>query len=117
MVSGATTILPPTTDVPSTYQQLLEHTTAMLQQQQQQHPGVHGPGFPGFNARGLAPPPPLGAPPTAAGLLSWHQAASNLAVGALPPTLEEVNGEHCLSLFIKNQVLKTEKLKLGVQRK
>ena len=83
-------MLPPVSDVPTTYQQLLEHTTAML------HPGgpaaVHAPPF------GLGRTLPTGAagpiaPPTAAGLLGWHQAAASLPP-ALPQPLDEVNGEY-----------------------
>ncbi|XP_011505365.1 PREDICTED: homeobox protein Nkx-2.2-like isoform X2 [Ceratosolen solmsi marchali] len=88
-IPGATTILPPTSDVPTTYQQLLEHTTAML------HPGGPG-GPPGFNLNrvGTLPTAATGplAPPTAAGLLSWHQAAAVTNIPpSLPQALDEVN--------------------------
>ncbi|XP_023248655.1 homeobox protein Nkx-2.2-like [Copidosoma floridanum] len=87
-VQGQTTVLPaPANEVPSTYQQLLEHTTAMLQPVGSA-PGVgplhHGPG--GFGLGRALPTNggPLG-PSTAAGLLGWHQPTS------LPQPLDEVN--------------------------
>ncbi|XP_058800221.1 homeobox protein Nkx-2.2-like isoform X2 [Phymastichus coffea] len=62
---------------------------AMFQQQSQQPgtmlPGPGVPGFPGLNRLPIATTGPIAAPPTAAGLLSWHQPPS------LPQTLDEVN--------------------------
>ncbi|XP_012281152.1 homeobox protein Nkx-2.2a [Orussus abietinus] len=70
-IQGGNTILPPTTDVPSAYQQLLEHTTAMLQ------PSVHA-----NLTRGSLPPPPPG-------LLGWPTGPT--LPSAMPQPLEEVN--------------------------
>ncbi|KAJ8687092.1 hypothetical protein QAD02_022886 [Eretmocerus hayati] len=101
-IPGGTTILPPVGDVPTTYQQLLEHTQAMLQQQQQQqqqqqHQPING-ATAGFNlgriGAGLSAGP-IGAtvpPTTAAGLLGWHQAATNLPHHSLNQSIDEVNG-------------------------
>ncbi|XP_024937152.1 homeobox protein Nkx-2.2a isoform X2 [Cephus cinctus] len=66
-----TTVIPPATDVPSTYQQLLEHTTAMLQ------PAVHA-----NLARGTLPPPPPG-------ILGWPTGPA--LPTNMPQPLEEVN--------------------------
>lgn len=79
LFSGTTTALP-TTDVPSTYQQLLEHTTAMLQ------PGVHG------NLRNSLPPPPPPPPPTLPppGLLGWP--TGPILPVTMPQSLAEMTG-------------------------
>ncbi|KAK0180423.1 hypothetical protein PV327_006066 [Microctonus hyperodae] len=78
---GTTTGLP-TTDVPSTYQQLLEHTTAMLQ------PGVHG------NLRNSLPPPPPPPPPTLPppGLLGWP--TGPILPVTMPQSLAEMTVHH-----------------------
>ncbi|XP_046432478.1 homeobox protein Nkx-2.2a-like isoform X1 [Neodiprion fabricii] len=70
-LQGTTTVLPTANEVPSTYQQLLEHTTAMLQ------PGVHG----NLNRATLPPPPP--------GILGWPSGPS--LPSTVPQPLEEVN--------------------------
>ncbi|XP_006561703.1 homeobox protein Nkx-2.8 isoform X2 [Apis mellifera] len=70
-VQGSTTVLPTTNDVPSTYQQFFEHTTAMLQ------PAIYA----NLN-RGTLPPPP---PP----LLAWPTGPT--LPTTLPQPLEEVN--------------------------
>jgi hypothetical protein len=70
-VSGATTVLPTVNDMPTTYQQFLEHT-AML-------PAMH----PNLN-RGTLPPPPHA-------ILGWT--AGPALSTTLPQPLEEVNGK------------------------
>lgn len=72
--AGATTVLPQASEVPSTYQQLLEHTTAMLQ------PGVNG----SLNRNATLPPPPPG-------ILGWPTGPS--LPSAIPQPLDEVNGK------------------------
>ncbi|XP_011150953.2 homeobox protein Nkx-2.2a isoform X1 [Harpegnathos saltator] len=69
-VQGATTVLPAASDMPSAYQQLLEHTSAMLQ------PAMHA-----NLTRSTLPPPP--------GLLGWTTGPA--LPTALPQPLEEVN--------------------------
>lgn len=71
--SGATTVLSAANDMPSAYQQLLEHTSAMLQ------PAMHA----NLTRSTLPPPPP--------GLLGWTTGPA--LPTALPQPLEEVNGE------------------------
>lgn len=71
-ILGTTTVLPTANDVPSAYQQFLEHTTAMLQPM---HANLN---------RGTLPPPPPG-------LLGWPTGPA--LPSALPQPLEEVNGE------------------------
>ncbi|XP_020287654.1 thyroid transcription factor 1-like isoform X2 [Pseudomyrmex gracilis] len=70
-VPGAATVLPSAADVPTAYQQFLEHTTAMLQ------PAMHG----NLNRSTLPPPPP--------GLLGWPTGPA--LPTAIPQPLEEVN--------------------------
>ncbi|XP_012054721.1 PREDICTED: homeobox protein Nkx-2.2a-like [Atta cephalotes] len=69
-VQGTTTVLPTATDMPSAYQQFLEHTTAMLQPM---HANLN---------RGTLPPPPPG-------LLGWPTGPA--LPTTLPQPLEEVN--------------------------
>ncbi|KAL6428876.1 homeobox protein Nkx-2.5-like isoform X1 [Cataglyphis hispanica] len=69
---GATTVLPTASDVPLSYQQFLEHTTAMLQ------PAMHA----NLNRNTLPPPPP--------GLLGWP-AGPALPTALSQPLVEEVN--------------------------
>lgn len=71
-VQGSTTVLPTANDVPSAYQQFLEHTTAMLQ------PAMHA----NLNRGTLPPPPPA--------LLGWPSGPTALPT-MLPQPLEEVN--------------------------
>jgi len=73
-VSGATTVLPTANDMPTTYQQFLEHT-AML-------PAMH----PNLN-RGTLPPPPHA-------ILGWT--AGPALSTTLPQPLEEVNGKQSI---------------------
>ncbi|XP_032675788.1 homeobox protein Nkx-2.5-like isoform X1 [Odontomachus brunneus] len=70
-VQGATTVLSAANDMPSAYQQLLEHTSAMLQ------PAMHA----NLTRSTLPPPPP--------GLLGWTTGPA--LPTALPQPLEEVN--------------------------
>ncbi|XP_066600704.1 homeobox protein Nkx-2.2-like isoform X2 [Prorops nasuta] len=71
-MQGGTTVLPGSNDVPSAYQQFLEHTTAMLQ------PAMHA----NLNRGSLPPPPP--------GLLGWPTGPA--LPTTLPQPMEEVNG-------------------------
>ncbi|XP_015119170.1 homeobox protein Nkx-2.5 [Diachasma alloeum] len=76
--NGTPTTLPSPGELPSAYQQLLEHTTAMLQ------PALHG------NLRGTLPPPPPPPPPTLPppGLLGWP--TGPILPVSMPQTLAEM---------------------------
>ena len=86
-------MLPPTSDVQATYQQLLEHT--MLQPTGASVAG--GPAGFGLNrVVGPLPAGPTGPGATGpigptAGLFGWHQAVTNLPPPSMP--LDEVNCE------------------------
>lgn len=70
--------MPTVNDVPSAYQQFLEHTTAMLQPM---HANLN---------RGTLPPPPPG--------LLWPTGPALST--ALPQPLEEVNGERTNTIIL-----------------
>lgn len=77
-VIGSTTVLPTANDVPSAYQQFLEHTTAAMLQ-----PAMHA----NLNRGSLPPPPPA--------LLGWPSGPTALPT-TLPQPLEEVNSKKAM---------------------